>query len=308
MIKVNDISKEYEKGGKKNTVLKNVSFQIGDGEVVALLGANGSGKSTLIKCICGVIYPTTGNVEIEGRNSFRERKKLLTSMGILFNQKPSFIVDLSVSDNLQYFKAIYDIPNDCFEANLAYLDSYLNFKDLMDRSYRKLSFGERVKCEIVSILMHSPKYILLDEPTIGLDYSAKKGLYDLLAELKDQGATILITTHEIDYIEQICDKAVILKKGEKVYEGNPHNVIEECDLSGKLVIEYEEIINDRIANELFENSKPDTENNMMTVLYQTEDEKMNYMKRAMEAFNIRNITSENANIREVLENVLNEIQ
>lgn len=171
MIRVCDVSKSYK---NKVEVLKGVNFSIEDGEIVALLGHNGSGKSTLLKCITGVIKPTSGQIIVDGLDSFRNQKKLRTNMGVVFNQKPSFIVDLTVMDNLQFFKVIYDISEKEFDDRLNTVDQYLNIHTLYDKQYRKLSFGERVKCEIASVLLHQPKYLFLDEPTIGLDYNAKK--------------------------------------------------------------------------------------------------------------------------------------
>ena len=172
MIHVRGVTKSYKKKGE---VLKDINLTIPDGEIVALLGHNGSGKSTLLKCITGVIKPTLGTIDFDGVDSFKHQRTLVPQIGVVFNQKPSFIVDLTVMDNLHYFKAIYDVSDQDFEDRLAMVDKHLSIRSLYQKQYRKLSFGERVKCEIASVLLHQPKYLFLDEPTIGLDYSAKKG-------------------------------------------------------------------------------------------------------------------------------------
>ena len=150
MIKIENIIKEYNtKDKSKIRVLNNINLTIKDGEMIALLGANGSGKSTLLKCICGVLGLTSGSIRVDGKDAFKNRKYLIKNMGVIFNQKPSFIIDLSVRDNLNFFQAIYEIPQEKFDANIDFIDQYLKFKDLLEKPYRKLSFGERVKCEIV---------------------------------------------------------------------------------------------------------------------------------------------------------------
>jgi ABC-2 type transport system ATP-binding protein len=171
MISINHLSITYNKSAD---ILKNINLNIENGEIIALLGHNGSGKSTLIKCISGVLKPTQGCVTFDNINVFENRKKIIPDIGVVFNQKPSFIIDISVYDNLLFFKAIYELNNIHFAKNLELIDKYLDVSHLYRKPYRKLSFGERVKCEIASVLLHSPRYIILDEPTIGLDYNAKK--------------------------------------------------------------------------------------------------------------------------------------
>ena len=200
MIQAQNVCKTYKKN--QINILNNISFSIKKGEITAILGHNGSGKSTLLKCMIGILKPTSGSITIDGMDSFKYQKKLRTEIGVIFNQKPSFIVDLDVIDNLLFFKEIYEISDEEYKNNLELIDSFLNIKGLYNKPYRKLSFGERVKCEIASVLLHNPKYIFLDEPTIGLDYTAKKGLYALLQYLNSSfDSTIVVITHEIDYIQ-----------------------------------------------------------------------------------------------------------
>ena len=133
MIKIENIIKEYNtKDKSKIRVLNNINLTIKDGEMIALLGANGSGKSTLLKCICGVLRLTSGSIRVDGKDAFKNRKYLIKNMGVIFNQKPSFIIDLSVRDNLNFFQAIYEIPQEKFDANIDFIDQYLKFKDLLE--------------------------------------------------------------------------------------------------------------------------------------------------------------------------------
>ena len=308
MIKIENIIKEYNtKDKSKIRVLNNINLTIKDGEMIALLGANGSGKSTLLKCICGVLGLTSGSIRVDGKDAFKNRKYLIKNMGVIFNQKPSFIIDLSVRDNLNFFQAIYEIPQEKFDANIDFIDQYLKFKDLLEKPYRKLSFGERVKCEIVSILLHDPQYIYMDEPTIGLDYNAKKGLYELIAELKKQGRTIIIITHEVDYIEGVCDKVVILKNGVITYEGNPKKVTDRVNEKQRIVLKYNSVINnDNVKNVQLRSSVIKDEEREIQFVVQKNEDIGRLIANIASAYDIESLNMERISIREVLEDAIKE--
>lgn len=308
MIKIENIIKEYNtKDKSKIRVLNNINLTIKDGEMIALLGANGSGKSTLLKCICGVLGLTSGSIRVDGKDAFKNRKYLIKNMGVIFNQKPSFIIDLSVRDNLNFFQAIYEIPQEKFDANIDFIDQYLKFKDLLEKPYRKLSFGERVKCEIVSILLHDPQYIYMDEPTIGLDYNAKKGLYELIAELKKQGRTIIIITHEVDYIEGVCDKVVILKNGVITYERNPKKVTDRVNEKQRIVVKYNSVINnDNVKNVQLRSSVIKDEEREIQFVVQKNEDIGRLIANIASAYDIESLNMERISIREVLEDAIKE--
>ena len=308
MIKIENIIKEYNtKDKSKIRVLNNINLTIKDGEMIALLGANGSGKSTLLKCICGVLRLTSGSIRVDGKDAFKNRKYLIKNMGVIFNQKPSFIIALSVRDNLNFFQAIYEIPQEKFDANIDFIDQYLKFKDLLEKPYRKLSFGERVKCEIVSILLHDPQYIYMDEPTIGLDYNAKKGLYELIAELKKQGRTIIIITHEVDYIEGVCDKVVILKNGVITYEGNPKKVTDRVNEKQRIVVKYNSVINnDNVKNIQLRSSVIKDEEREIQFVVQKNEDIGRLIANIASAYDIESLNMERISIREVLEDAIKE--
>lgn len=308
MIQFEHVVKEYT-GKEKNKIriLDGISLTVEKGEMIALLGANGSGKSTLLKCLCGVIRPSEGKITVDGQDTFQKRKQLVKNMGVIFNQKPSFIVDLSVSDNLKFFQAIYGISQGDFQRNLAFLDGYLHIAGLLEKPYRKLSFGERVKCELVSILLHEPQYIYMDEPTIGLDYNAKKGLYDLIAELKGQGRTILIITHEVDYIEGVCDRAVILRGGRVCYDGNPRTVTDKVGKSQRMIVKYEAVLHGDKAGKLLEKaSSIKEEEKELEFTIQEGEDSGRLIAELAEAYRIQSLNMEHVSVREVLEDVLKE--
>lgn len=307
MIEFKNVVKEYVKSGNvKVRILDGINLSIGEKEMVALLGANGSGKSTLLKCLCGVIKPTEGEITVDGKDTFKNRKQLIKNMGVIFNQKPSFIVDLSVSDNLKYFQSIYGISSSNFKKTLFFLDDYLHVSELFEKPYRKLSFGERVKCELVSILLHDPQYIYMDEPTIGLDYIAKKGLYDLVAELKRMEKTIIIITHEVDYIEGVCNRVVILRDGCVCYDNSPKRIMDRLGKQRKMIVKYERIFDEEKAKKVEETYLLKKYENELTVFLNDEKDMGKIISELAEAFAIKSVQIERNSVREILENVLRE--
>lgn len=306
MIKVENVSKIYK---KDINVLNNINFEIADGEIVALLGHNGSGKSTLMKCMTGVIKPTSGKVLIDDIDVFKYQRKMIKNMGVVFNQKPSFIVDLSVKDNLLFFKTIYDINDEQYEDMIDTIDGYIDIRSLYDKQYRKLSFGERVKCEITSVMLHKPKYLFLDEPTIGLDYNAKEGLYALLRDYnKKYNASIIIITHEVDYIQSVCNHALIISEGNITYNNSCDILNEQLHQQGKtLSIKYE-YIKDKIKMKKLMEKYNGKKINNQTISFNvySEDDKNNILNSCIECMSVLEIKLENISLREVLEDVLQE--
>lgn len=313
MIQVSQVERAYTKriNRKKQAfnILNGVSLRIKPGEVVALLGHNGSGKSTLIKCIVGVIKPTKGNVSINGKNSFKYRKQLVFDYGVIFNQKPSFLIDLSVEDNLKFFKSLYNLSEQKFNEAFTEIDAFLDVKALLKRQYRKLSFGERVKCEITSILLHKPKLIVLDEPTIGLDYKAKEGVYSLLKHFNETyNATIIITTHEVDYLEGFCHKAIILKNGSIEYMGNPAAISKAMKDKMNIKFQYEAITNEGLALTILAKAiEHDLEKKTFIIQVKGNTEKDEIIKAVIDCFTILNFETQRSTLKEVFENVLKEI-
>lgn len=305
MITIQNVSKTYG----NSTILKNINLSIEDGEVVALLGENGSGKSTLIKMLVGVLKSTEGTIFIDSFQSFSDRKKIIKNLGVVFNQKPSFIIDLSVYDNLLFFQTIYEIEKKEWLENLKLINSFLNIEDLYDKPYRKLSFGQRVKCEIVSVLLHNPKYIILDEPTIGLDYNAKQGLYELCRYFnKVKKSTIIIITHEIEYIEDICSRVVILDRGEVLYDGTPAQIGTYFKKYDELEVSYRAILNESLANKIFENAQKIDKEKGTFVLVNQEEKKQFLINELNQAFDIKSFKSNNDDLRGIFKYVLKEIK
>lgn len=227
MIEVKDLTKDYHirKGLFKpfNIVnaVKGVSFSINQGEKIGLIGLNGAGKSTLMKMMSGVLKPTSGSVRVNGFVPYKRENNFLKSIGVVMGQKSILLYDIPVKDSLKYYKEVYGIDDKTFKERLSYYDEILNLKELYDTPVRKLSFGQRMRCELCASLLHNPKVIFLDEPTIGLDIVVKNEILSFLDYFnKNSNTTICLTTHNIDEIEKLCSRLIIVDKGQIVFDGD----------------------------------------------------------------------------------------
>lgn len=197
--------------------IKNLTFEIKSGERVAFIGPNGAGKSTTIKMLTGILYPTSGIIEVLGLIPWKERHTLGYQIGTVFGQRTQLWYHLPPSDTFDLLSKIYEIDFATYQKRLKELVSLFELSSFLHKPVRHLSLGERMRCEIVASLLHYPKILFLDEPTIGLDINAKLMIRGLLNKLsKEHGTTLFLTSHDTADIEQVCDRVIVLDKGELV--------------------------------------------------------------------------------------------
>jgi len=215
--------------------VRGVDFQVEAGEAVAFLGPNGAGKSTTIKMLSGILTPTSGLASVLGLDPSRQRVRLARSIGAVFGQKSQLWFHLPPSDSFRLLGAVYEIPPAELAARRAELVERFGIGPHMDVPVRKLSLGERVRCEIAASLLHRPKLLFLDEPTIGLDVVVKREIRVLLEELRAaEGTTIFLTSHDIGDIEKICKRAIVIHHGRVVVDESMKE-LKHRSLSRKLV-------------------------------------------------------------------------
>jgi ABC-2 type transport system ATP-binding protein len=194
--------------------IKELSFEIMAGERVAFIGPNGAGKSTTIKMLTGILHPTLGSIEVLGLVPWKDRHALGYQIGTVFGQRTQLWYHLPPSDTFVLLSKIYEIDSKTYKQRLQELVSLFEIEHLLYKPVRQLSLGERMRCELVASLLHKPKILFLDEPTIGLDINAKLMIRGLLNKLsKDHGTTLFLTSHDTADIEQVCDRVIVLDKG-----------------------------------------------------------------------------------------------
>jgi len=213
----------------------NVSFSIEAGEICGILGPNGAGKSTTIKMLCGALYPTSGTVRVMGYEPFRDRRRYVSQIGAVFGQKSQLIWDIPPIDSFAMNKAIYGIPDRAFRETLDDLVERLGVGEVIHKPTRVLSLGERMKCEFIMAMLHRPTVVFLDEPTIGLDVIAKATIRDFILGMHASGTTFLLTTHDLEDVERLAERVIIIGGGHKVFDGTLHDL--RHSLGEKKIIE-----------------------------------------------------------------------
>jgi ABC-2 type transport system ATP-binding protein len=204
-----------------------VSFDINAGEIVGFLGPNGAGKTTTLKVLSGLLYPTGGSVSVLGYAPYKRQADYLKQFTLVMGQKQQLLWDLPAAETFLINRAIYEIPRADFDATLKELDALLELGPIMKKQVRKLSLGERMKCELAAALLHRPKVLFLDEPTIGLDVTAQVRIRDFIAAYnKRHGATVILTSHYMADVTALCERIVVIDKGKMLYDGNFRALIE----------------------------------------------------------------------------------
>jgi ABC-2 type transport system ATP-binding protein len=200
--------------------LKGVSFKVKAGEVIGLIGPNGAGKSTTIKALSGILYPTSGEVNVIGYTPWEDRVKFVKHLGVVLGQKEQLWWDLPPIDSFYLNKEVYGVPDVKFKRRMNYMIKLLDVKHVINTPVRDLSLGERMKCKLIYALLHSPQVVYLDEPTIGLDVVAKDKLRDFIKTVnKRDGTTFILTTHDMQDVERLCERVIIVNHGSIVYDG-----------------------------------------------------------------------------------------
>lgn len=205
----------------------NVSFEIEEGELVGFIGPNGAGKTTTLKCLSGLLYPTSGNISVLGFNPWDRKYPFLKQISLVMGQKNQLWWDLPAIESFILNREIYEIPKKQYEETLEELTTLLDVKDVLKIQVRKLSLGQRMKCELIAALLHSPKVLFLDEPTIGLDVVMQKKMRDFIREYnRRKKSTILLTSHYMGDVKELCKRVIIIDKGKTVFDGELAEIVE----------------------------------------------------------------------------------
>ncbi|HOV69102.1 MAG TPA: ATP-binding cassette domain-containing protein [Clostridia bacterium] len=235
IIKVRELKKTYttyERSGSfidsvkslfirkaiKVEALKGISFDVAEGEILGFLGPNGAGKSTTLKILTGVLYPSSGDAIVMGYTPWKQRRAYVDNIGAVFGQKSQLIWDIPAIDSFEMNRAIYSIPKKVYKDRLSTLVELLGAEDCIYKPTRQLSLGQRMKCEFIMAMLHDPKIVFLDEPTIGLDVIAKDRIREFIIEQNKKGTTFILTTHDLSDVERLAKRVIVVNRGEIVYD------------------------------------------------------------------------------------------
>jgi len=320
IIKVNNLNKDYKFSVKKeekgffkkmfsnNTkvvkAVENISFEVQEGETIAFIGPNGAGKSTTIKMLTGILYPTSGSIEICGLTPIKDRNKLAYKIGTVFGQRSQLLPNLPLTDSMEMFGAMYDMSKDEIKNRINELVELFDLNEFINQPVRKLSLGQRMRAEIATSLIHRPRIIFLDEPTIGLDVVSKKNLRDLLVKInEEEKVTIFLTSHDTEDIQSICKRCVIINGGKIILDMPTKELIGSYVKNKNITITPETIFDKFIelpsGIEYIEKNKDQIKLNVNTNIIGTQVA----IKELIKIFNIDDINIENESLENIIRGI-----
>lgn len=233
----------FKRTYETSKAVDDISFTIEQGELVGFIGPNGAGKTTTLKCLSGLIYPTSGEIQVLGHTPFDRNYDYLRSISLVMGQKSQLWWDLPPMESYLLYKEMYEISNGQFKKMLDELVELLDLKDVLAVQVRKLSLGQRMKCELVAQLLHSPKILFLDEPTIGLDIVMQQKIRSFIREYnKKYNATILLTSHYMDDVKELCKRIIIINHGHILYDGDLDAVVSKHTQLKRILVVFEKPI------------------------------------------------------------------
>lgn len=260
IINVNSVSKSFGSEKKIKHAVNNIGFSIEEGDIVGLIGVNGSGKSTLIKMMCGILHPDSGEVYIDGMDVWKNRKKIIKNIGNVFGQKSQLWYHLTPRETFEFLGSVYNLDKQSVHKRIEELIATFSLEEFADRSVRKLSLGEKMKCEIVASLIHNPKLLFLDEPTIGLDIVAKENLLSVISDYnKKYHQTVILTTHDIADVEKICTHVIMIHNGNLLFKGTTRELLNKFDSILKITVTLEQELTE-LPTELLNHKRIDKYN------------------------------------------------
>ncbi len=221
--------------------LNDISFSIAPGEIVGYIGPNGAGKSTTIKVMSGILVPDQGNCQVMGYTPWKERISYVKHIGVVFGQRSQLWWDVPVMDSFELLRDIYKIPSTEYKSNLELLVDTLDLQSMINTPVRQLSLGQRMRCEIAASLLHGPKILFLDEPTIGLDAVSKLAVRQFIKTInQEKGVTIILTTHDMNDIEALANRILLIGKGRLLYDGKVNQLRNQFGSRKTITVDYRE--------------------------------------------------------------------
>ena len=288
-----------------------ITFHVDKGEILGFIGPNGAGKSTVIKMLTGILSPSGGSCIINGQDPRKNRKRYVKEIGVVFGQRTQLWWDLPLGETYTVLKEIYEIDDERYKKQMAFLDDVLELQSFIKTPVRTLSLGQRMRADIAASLLHNPKVLFLDEPTIGLDVVVKDNIRKAVTYInQEEGTTVILTTHDLDDISTLCKRIVMIDHGKKVYDGSLYNLkqkygqmrelnFEAADKSAVSALDYAAAFADTSPEEGDLSVK--TEGAMVTVNFNTDkipvEKMLNY---TLGTLHVKDVNLKDADIEEII--------
>ena len=332
MIQVKNITKEFVSAKKypglkgaikglfssekvRKTAVDDISFDIAEGEIVGYIGSNGAGKSTTIKMMTGILRPTKGKCLVNGIDPSKNRLDNAQNIGVVFGQRTQLWWDLPLSESFTILKEIYNVSDEEYEKRMKFLNEVLDLPDFFDQSVRTLSLGQRMRADLGAALLHNPKVLYLDEPTIGLDLVVKDKIRQAIRDINQEyKTTVILTTHDIGDIEELCNRIIIIDEGRKIYDGGLQELKDTYGKTRKVTMELKQIKKSKEINwsEKLHTSEDmyqvvvDEEQNQLTITFQKSEVQISDIISAiMEVTEVKDIQIQETELAEIVKEIYN---
>lgn len=259
MISVKHVSKIYKSHVRQNNIfkdiffrqfkeheaVKDISLEIKENELIGFIGPNGAGKTSTLKMLAGILYPSSGSLSVLGYNPFDKKREFLKQIAFIMGQRNQLIWDLPAFDSFELQRAVYEIDQTEYKKTLNHLLSILDCAPLMEKPVKTLSLGERMKMELIAGLLHKPKLVFLDEPTIGLDIFSQEAIRIFIKEYQQKyKSTVILTSHYLEDVKKLATRLIIIHKGVIMYDGSLKNIIEQYSTEKRIKITLEEAVSE----------------------------------------------------------------
>ncbi|HXX69330.1 MAG TPA: ATP-binding cassette domain-containing protein [Polyangiaceae bacterium] len=275
-----------------------IDFDIETGARVGFLGPNGAGKTTTLKVLAGLLHPTSGEVTVDGFEPRRRQDAFLKRIMLVLGQKQQLLWDLPPSETFELNRAVYDVPRPQYEATVRELTDLLDLAGLVNKPARTLSLGERMKCELAAALIHGPKLLFLDEPTIGLDVSMQATVRDFVRRYNERnGATLILTSHYMEDVAQLCPRVIVIDKGKLLYDGALETLVAKTRPDKRIVLRFSRAIDARDLEGL---GKVVRHEPVQSILQVHKDAVNAVVGRALATLPVSDLTVENPPLEEVM--------
>lgn len=278
-----------------------ISFEIKEGELVGFIGPNGAGKTTTLKVLSGLLYPSSGEARVLGYEPFKRQAVFQKQFSLVMGQKNQLWWDLPAWESFILNKEIYEVPQEKFEQTVNELSKMLEIEDILKVQVRKLSLGQRMKCELVAALLHNPKVLFLDEPTIGLDVIAQKKMRDFIKEYNQKyNATIILTSHYMGDVKELCKRIIVIDQGKILYDGLLENIVEKFAPHKVIEVDFEKEIDQKKLATIGEVKEVD---GLHASIHVPRDEAPKRASKLLSRFPVADLTIEEPPIEDIIRKV-----
>lgn len=289
--------------------VNDISFNVKQGDMVGYIGENGAGKSTTIKMLTGILTPTSGEVIVNGMDPHKDREKFVRTIGVVFGQRSQLWWDIAVQESFRLLKKVYKVSDEQYDSHMGHVIKTLDIEPLLDKPVRKLSLGQRMRCELAAALIHNPPLLFLDEPTIGLDVLVKLKIREFLKEINEKyNTTILLTTHDLTDIEALCERVVMLDDGKIIYDGALKSLKEKWGEGKEIEFQFLEEVDLADLNRLTASPEVKWERAekeaIFTALVEDDDELISLLiAKVVASFRIKDINIKETSTEEIIRNI-----